>query len=326
MEFEIFPSRNQKSFPAWALTETGTFFKDIFDPNLEDNFQLNDLLPPWVGTETLLSENLQDFWENPFSCNQNGELTNSLEVNLNSSPSFLPLNSRSTTIQPALNDWNQPNDLLTEDFEDLWKAPLFTGDLSDITDGGLDVINGESFSSSLAFPSPPSSPSPLPLTPSPLLPGSFITQEHDYSLSPSLLPSPDKTKPKLSGGKSILKRATGGIHFKDIIESHKKVQRSSPLNQPKKHQKNYSKKEHNERERCRRDHLKLEFERLREMVPSLEKSKRPPKREILDRAKNYCLTLAARLQTLKKIQNQEKSRHENLKVNIARASETFSPK
>ena len=111
----------------------------------------------------------------------------------------------------------------------------------------------------------------------------------------------------------------------DIIPGHKKVLRSRAINASKKHVKKHSRKKHNERERFRRGHLKLDLERLRDLLPSLEKSKRPAKKDILDDATNYCLALATRLEALKKVRNQEKSRQGNLKVKLARASETNQP-
>jgi hypothetical protein len=287
------------------------------DLNLLDIFDADHLLPPWIGTdqraETLLSENLQDFWGDPLGCSkQNDALTkNQLEGNL-SSIFLFPTCPQPSTIP------NKPNELLTEGFEDLWDAPLLTEDITDITNGSLD----ESFLLSLI--TSPSSPPALTSSPL-LLPSPLFLQEHDYSLSPSLLPSADETNPKVSGGKSILKSVTRNSHTTDIIPGHKKVLRSRAINPSKKHVKKHSRKKHNERERFRRGHLKLELERLRDLLPSLEKSKRPAKKDILECATNYCLTLATRLEALKKVRKQEKSRQENLKVKLARASETNQP-
>ena len=121
-----------------------------------------------------------------------------------------------------------------------------------------------------------------------------------------------------------MKSVTRNSHTTDIIPGHKKVLRSRAINPSKKHVKKHSRKKHNERERFRRGHLKLDLERLRDLLPSLEKSKRPAKKDILDDATNYCLTLATRLEALKKVRNQEKLRQENLKVKIAKASETVT--
>jgi len=264
--------------PDWSLPdESASLEEDGFDLNILEIFDEDDLLPPWIGTdhsaETLLSENLQDFWGNPPFCKQKDALTkNQLEGNLSSTFLFptLPPTLPTSTIP------DKPNDLLTKGFEDLWDAPLLTEDLSDITNGSLD----ESFSLSLIT-SPSSSPSPSSppaLTSSPLLlPSPPLLQEHDYSLSPSLLPSADEAKPKLSGGKSILKSITRNIHITDIIQGHKKVLQRT-INPSKKQVKTHSQKKHNERERFRRGHLKLELERLRDLLPSLAKSKRPAKK------------------------------------------------
>ena len=65
---------------------------------------------------------------------------------------------------------------------------------------------------------------------------------------------------------------------------------------------------HNERERCRRSRLKLELERVRELLPAHNKSKRPATKTILDSAANYCLFLTARLKSLMRMRNQEKTR------------------
>ena len=119
-------------------------------------------------------------------------------------------------------------------------------------------------------------------------------------------------------------RISRNIHLTDFVQGHKKVLRSRPINQSKKQLKKHSQKEHNERERFRRGHLKLELERLRDLLPSLTKSKRPAKKEVLDSATIYCLTLAKRLEALKKVRNREKSRQENLKIKIARASDTVT--
>ena len=318
MELELLPFSHSQILPAWSLPEdkAASLEDNGNDLNLEDFFCADDLLPPWIGneykTETLLSENLQDFWGAPLCCKHNDALTNNLEDDL-SSTFLLPTPPPSTSL--SVDDCNKPNDLLSEGFEDLWDTPLLTEDISDIANSSLDG----SFSSSLL-----SSSSSPPLISSPLLPAPFLLQEHDYSLSPSLLPSVDETNPKVSGGKSILKRVTRNIHLSDIIQGHKKVLQSRPLNQSKKQLKTHSQKEHNERERFRRGHLKLELERLRDLLPSLTKSKRPAKKEILDNATIYCLALAKRLEALKKIRNQEKLRQENLKIKIARASETVT--
>ena len=323
MELELLPFSHSQILPAWSLPEdkAASLEDNGNDLNLEDFFCADDLLPPWIGNEnkgeTLLSENLQDFWGDPLCCKQN-EQNNALTIDLEddlSSTFLLPTLTPSTSLSVS-DDCNQPNDLLSEGFEDLWDTPLLlTEDISDIANSSLD----ESFSSSLI-----SSSSSPPLISSPLLPAPFLLQEHDYSLSPSLLPSVDETNPKVSGGKSILKRVTRNIHLSDIIQGHKKVLQSRPLNQSKKQLKTHSQKEHNERERFRRGHLKLELERLRDLLPSLTKSKRPAKKEILDSATIYCLTLATRLEALKMVRNREKSRQENLKVKIARASETVT--
>ena len=318
MELELLPFSHSQILPAWSIPEDGESLEDGTDLNLEDIFGTDDLLPPWIGTEsksdeTLLSENIQEFWGDPLCCKRNDALTkNNIEGNL-SSTFLLPAPPPPSTILSL--GCSKPNDFLTEGFEDLWDTPLLTEDISDIANSSLD----ESFSSSLI-----SSSSSPPSISSPLLPGQFLLQEHDYSLSPSLLPSVDETNPKVSGGKSILKRVTRNIHLSDIIQGHKKVLQSTPLNQSKKQLKTHSQKEHNERERFRRGHLKLELERLRDLLPSLTKSKRPAKKEILDNATIYCLALAKRLEALKKIRNQEKLRQENLKIKIARASETVT--
>jgi len=298
--------------PDWSLSEddSASSEEDGLDLNLLDVFDAADLLPPWIGTdhsaETLLSENLQDFWGDPLGCShQNDALTkNQLEGNLSSTFLF-PSCPQPSTIP------DKPNELLTEGFEDLWDAPLLTEDISDITNGSLD----ESFSLSLI--TSPSSPPALTSSPL-LLPCPLLLQEHDYSLSPSLLPSADETNPKVSVGKSILMSVTRNSHITDIIQGHKKVLRSRSINASKKHMKKHSRMKHNERERFRRGHLKLDLERLRDLLPSLEKSKRPAKKDILDDATNYCLTLATRLEALKKVRNQEKLRQENLKVKLAR--------
>ena len=321
MELELLPFSHSQVLPAWSLPEDkGASLEDNRnDLNLEDFFCADDLLPPWIGdenkAETLLSENLQDFWGDPFCSKQNDALTkNNLEAVL-SSTFLLPSPPTSTSLS-TVDDCKQPNDLLAEGFEDLWDTPLLlTEDISDINNSSLD----ESFSSSLL-----SSSSPPPLISCPLLPSQFLLLEHDYSLSPSLLPSVDETNSKVSGGKSILKTVSRNIHLQDIIQGHKKVLQSRPINQSKKQLKKHSQKDHNERERFRRGHLKLELERLRDLLPSLTKSKRTAKKEILDKATNYCFTLATRLEALKKIRNQEKSRQEKLKVQIARASETVT--
>ena len=320
MELELLPFSHSQILPAWSLPEDCAPLEDGLDLNLDDIFCADDLLPRWIGTEnkaeTLLSENLQDFWGDALCSKQNDALSNSFEDNL-SSTFLLPAPPPPSTILSASLDCNIPNVLLTGGFEDLWDTPLLAEDISDIANSSLD----ESFSSSLASSSPP------PLISFPLLPSPLILQEHDYSLSPSLLPTTDENKPKVSGGKSILKRVTRNIHITDIIQGHKKVLRSRPLNRSKKQvRKKDGQKEHNERERCRRGHLKLQLERLRDFLPSLEKSKRPAKKEILDSATIYCHTLATRLEALKKVINQEKLRQENLRIKIARASETVTRK
>ena len=119
-----------------------------------------------------------------------------------------------------------------------------------------------------------------------------------------------------------MKSFARNIHIADIIQGHNKVVRSRAIIPPEKQVKKHSQKKHNERERFRRGNLKLELERLRDLLPSLANSKRPAKKEILDNATIYCLALAKRLEALKKIRNQEKLRQENLKIKIARASET----
>jgi len=312
MELELLPFRSSEILPAWSLPEDeGRSLEDATNLNLEHFFCVDHLLPPWIGTEskadTLLSDNFQDFWGDPICCKQNDALTNYLEGDL-SSTFLLPSPPPRSTSLSLSDDYNKPpNDLLTKGFEDLWDTPLLT----DITNSSLD----ESFSSSLA-----SSSSPPPLISSPLLPSPFLLQEHDYSLSPSLLPSAGKTNPKESGRKSILKRVTAT----DIIQGDKKVLLSRPINQSKRQQKKHSQKEHNERERYRRGHLKLQLEKLRDLLPSLVKSKRPAKKEILDRANDYCLSLATRLEALKRVRNQEKLRQEKLRIKVARASETVT--
>ena len=317
MELELLPFRSSEILPAWSLPEDeGGPLEDGTNLNLEDFFSAEDLLPTWIGTEnkakTPLSDNFQDFWGDPLCCKQDDGLKNNFEGDL-SSTFLLPSPPPHSTSLSVLDDCNKPpnNDLLTEGFEDLWDTPLLT----DITNSSLD----ESFSSSLA-----SSSSPPPLISSPLLPSPFLLQEHDYSLSPSLLPTADQTNPKVSAGKSILKRVIRKIHLTNIIQGEKKVKLSRPINQSKRQLKKHSQKEHNERERFRRGHLKLELERLRDLLPSLTKSKRPAKREILDRATKYCLTLDIRLEALERVRNQEKLRQEKLKVKVARASETVT--
>ena len=152
--------------PDWSLSEddSASLEEDGLDLNLLEIFDAADLLPPWIGTdhraETLLSENLEDFWGDPLGCShQNDPLTkNQLEGNLSSTFLFptCPLSTCPTC--PPSTILNKPNDLLAEGFEDLWDAPLLT---EDTTNGSLD----ESFSLSLIT-SPPSPPA---LTSSPLL-------------------------------------------------------------------------------------------------------------------------------------------------------------
>jgi len=247
---------------------------------LEDNLSSTFLSPtPQPSTvlkkpNDLLTEGFEDLWEPPHLREDISDITNgSLDE---SSPLITdpPLISSLSLLR------EQEQDLITSSH-----PPSLISSLSLLQEEEQDLITPShppSLRSSLSLLRekeqnliPSSHPPALITSPTP-----FLLEEHNYSQSPSLLPTnakERKSKTSAGEGKSILKKVTGKIHIADIIQDHKNVLRLRPINhQPKK--KKHSKKKHNERERFRRGHLKLDLERLRDLLPSVGKSKRPPKK------------------------------------------------
>ena len=79
------------------------------------------------------------------------------------------------------------------------------------------------------------------------------------------------------------------------------------------------KKEHNLRERSRREQLRKELEELVTKIPSLKarRDRKVPKKEILDVAASFCQDLVAQLKIAQNIQKQEAEKQQRLKKILA---------
>ena len=261
----------------------------------ENIFAQGDFLSTWIEAENnaVFCQSFQNFWGDSISCQENA-----VGFDMSSS-TFL---SQSTLPQALIEDlsvtqeheapWNN----LGDGIEDLWDTSLFAEELLDRTQSSTFAAFEGLFPTTL--PSPP-----------------FPLRDHDYSLSPSLLPIQDSARPKIPGKSSM---TTTKFHRREMFQGEKMLMTSTIANRPKPRLKKPG--NHNERERYRRSRLKLELERVRELLPSHNKSKRPATKTILDSAANYCLFLTARLKSLMRMRNQEKTRRENFCTQIAKAS------
>ena len=62
---------------------------------------------------------------------------------------------------------------------------------------------------------------------------------------------------------------------------------------------------HNIRERSRREHLRIDFATLKGKIPSLHRKNKSTKKEVLDRAVEYCQELTTKLEDLQKCKRKE---------------------
>ena len=254
----------------------------------ENIFGQDDLLSTWIEAENnaVFCQSFQNFWGDSVGF----DMPSSTFLSQSTLPQAL-LEDLSVT-QEHEDPWNN----LSDGIEDLWDTPLFAEDILDRTQSSTFTAFEGLFPTTL--PSPP-----------------FPLRDHDYSLSPSLLPIRDIARPKISGKSSMTNTK---FHSREMFQGAKTLMTSTIANRPKPRLKKPG--NHNERERYRRSRLKLELERVRKLLPAHNKSKRPATKTILDSAANYCLFLTARLKSLMRMRNQEKTRRENFCTQIAKAS------